>query len=194
MAKNQQRKMTTSRRMGLRCANCHTDSTTLWRRNNDGDPVCNACGLYYKLHHVNRPLAMKKDGIQTRKRKPKSGGGKLKEPEAGTKRATSVNSSNTLLDYKTNPGMMSWTSMTAGYPPAHHALDSTKCGRQDSGVFPQVPNFSVFEQQAVAAQRELMAQPATALSNYDPTHVHAHANIKLEMDSLQHPAPTAVHS
>ena len=76
----------------------------LTRRNNDGEPVCNACGLYYKLHGVNRfvssfwwwqkngcvnrrrkaddchdvdrlqlrPLAMRKDGIQTRKRKPKS--------------------------------------------------------------------------------------------------------------------------
>ena len=27
------------------------------RRNNDGEPVCNACGLYYKLHGVNRFLA-----------------------------------------------------------------------------------------------------------------------------------------
>ncbi|XP_069107117.1 GATA-binding factor 6-B-like isoform X4 [Argopecten irradians] len=61
-----------SRRVGLSCANCHTTTTTLWRRNNEGEPVCNACGLYYKLHGVNRPLAMKKDGIQTRKRKPKS--------------------------------------------------------------------------------------------------------------------------
>ena len=26
------------------------------RRNNDGEPVCNACGLYYKLHGVNRFL------------------------------------------------------------------------------------------------------------------------------------------
>jgi hypothetical protein len=34
--------------------------------------VCNACGLYYKLHNVNRPITMKKDSIQTRKRKPKS--------------------------------------------------------------------------------------------------------------------------
>ncbi|KAK9503596.1 hypothetical protein O3M35_010124 [Rhynocoris fuscipes] len=61
-----------NRRAGVSCANCHTTTTTLWRRNNTGEPVCNACGLYYKLHGVNRPLAMKKDGIQTRKRKPKN--------------------------------------------------------------------------------------------------------------------------
>ncbi|XP_019618792.1 PREDICTED: transcription factor GATA-4-like [Branchiostoma belcheri] len=67
-----QRRLSASRRVGLQCANCRTTQTTLWRRNNEGEPVCNACGLYYKLHNVNRPLAMKKDGIQTRKRKPKT--------------------------------------------------------------------------------------------------------------------------
>ncbi|KAK6167804.1 hypothetical protein SNE40_021745 [Patella caerulea] len=72
-----QRRLSASRRIGLSCSNCHTSTTTLWRRNNEGEPVCNACGLYYKLHGINRPLAMKKDGIQTRKRKPK-GQGKTK--------------------------------------------------------------------------------------------------------------------
>lgn len=38
--------------MGLSCANCNTSTTTLWRRNGEGEPVCNACGLYYKLHQV----------------------------------------------------------------------------------------------------------------------------------------------
>ncbi|XP_018579826.1 GATA-binding factor 6-B isoform X2 [Anoplophora glabripennis] len=63
---------TGNRRNGISCANCKTQNTTLWRRNNQGEPVCNACGLYYKLHSVNRPLSMKKDGIQTRKRRPKN--------------------------------------------------------------------------------------------------------------------------
>ena len=43
-----------SRRVGLSCSNCHTTTTTLWRRNSEGEPVCNACGLYYKLHGVRR--------------------------------------------------------------------------------------------------------------------------------------------
>ena len=60
-----------NRRTDLLCANCKTKITTLWRRNNDGDPVCNACGLYFKLHHVNRPPTMRKEQIQTRKRKTK---------------------------------------------------------------------------------------------------------------------------
>ncbi|KAJ8973980.1 hypothetical protein NQ317_001339, partial [Molorchus minor] len=61
-----------NRRNGVSCANCKTQNTTLWRRNNQGEPVCNACGLYFKLHNVNRPISMKKDGIQTRKRRPKT--------------------------------------------------------------------------------------------------------------------------
>ncbi|XP_031726328.1 transcription factor GATA-4 isoform X3 [Anarrhichthys ocellatus] len=69
-----------SRRVGLSCTNCHTTTTTLWRRNAEGEPVCNACGLYMKLHGVPRPLAMKKEGIQTRKRKPKN----FNKSQAGT--------------------------------------------------------------------------------------------------------------
>ncbi|XGW35577.1 hypothetical protein V3C99_019079 [Haemonchus contortus] len=63
------------RRQGLVCSNCGGTNTTLWRRNAEGEPVCNACGLYYKLHNVQRPPTMKKDGqLQTRKRKAKSDG------------------------------------------------------------------------------------------------------------------------
>ncbi|XP_070843630.1 transcription factor GATA-4 [Chaetodon trifascialis] len=75
-----QRRLSASRRVGLSCTNCHTTTTTLWRRNAEGEPVCNACGLYMKLHGVPRPLAMKKEGIQTRKRKPKN----LNKSQTGT--------------------------------------------------------------------------------------------------------------
>ncbi|XP_040209991.1 transcription factor GATA-6 isoform X2 [Rana temporaria] len=81
----QQKRVPSSRRIGLACANCHTTTTTLWRRNTEGEPVCNACGLYMKLHGVPRPLAMKKDGIQTRKRKPKN----LNKSKASSSNGTS---------------------------------------------------------------------------------------------------------
>ncbi|XP_047541267.1 transcription factor GATA-5-like isoform X3 [Vanessa atalanta] len=67
-----QKKGMGTKRPGMSCSNCHTTTTSLWRRNAHGETVCNACGLYYKLHNINRPLAMKKDSIQTRKRKPKN--------------------------------------------------------------------------------------------------------------------------
>ncbi|KAK6112892.1 GATA zinc finger family protein [Brugia pahangi] len=75
------------RRQGLVCANCRGTNTTLWRRDADGHPVCNACGLYYKLHQVQRPISMKKEGtLQTRKRKQKSeGNGILRQPAASKK-------------------------------------------------------------------------------------------------------------
>lgn len=87
------------KKTGVYCSNCHTSTTTLWRRNGNGENVCNACGLYYKLHkvsiffrysillkriktislflsairfQVDRPITLKKENIQTRNRKPTS--------------------------------------------------------------------------------------------------------------------------
>ncbi|CAM1328898.1 GATA5 (predicted) [Pycnogonum litorale] len=67
-----QKRMTCTRKVGYSCVNCNTTNTSLWRRNTMGETVCNACGLYFKLHGVNRPITMKKETIQTRKRKPKT--------------------------------------------------------------------------------------------------------------------------
>ncbi|XP_032892863.1 endothelial transcription factor GATA-2 isoform X1 [Amblyraja radiata] len=77
------RRLSAARRAGTSCANCQTTTTTLWRRNANGDPVCNACGLYFKLHNVNRPLTMKKEGIQTRNRKMSSKSKKSKRISDG---------------------------------------------------------------------------------------------------------------
>ena len=40
--------------MNNKCSNCGTTKTVLWRRMENGDPVCNPCGLYYKLNGVRR--------------------------------------------------------------------------------------------------------------------------------------------
>jgi hypothetical protein len=53
---------------GQECANCHQTQTPLWRKNERGEPVCNACGLYAKLHNRDRPAEMRKTTIQRRRR------------------------------------------------------------------------------------------------------------------------------
>ncbi|EPB88474.1 hypothetical protein HMPREF1544_04709 [Mucor circinelloides 1006PhL] len=50
------------------CYNCSTQTTPLWRRDPSGNPLCNACGLFLKLHGVVRPLSLKTDVIKKRNR------------------------------------------------------------------------------------------------------------------------------
>ncbi|GJQ82222.1 GATAd [Trypoxylus dichotomus] len=71
MCKNSKTNPGIARRMNLSCSNCGTRTTTIWRRDVKGEMVCNACGLYFKLHGVDRPHTMRRDTIHTRRRRPK---------------------------------------------------------------------------------------------------------------------------
>jgi ribosomal protein L37AE/L43A len=52
----------------IKCANCKTNETPLWRRDKRGHFICNACGLYYKLHGVSCPIQLKQSFIKRRPR------------------------------------------------------------------------------------------------------------------------------
>jgi GATA zinc finger len=61
------------KREPVSCSNCSTNNTSLWRRTHDGVPVCNACGLFMRLHGIPRPLSLKTDVVKKRKRQRASG-------------------------------------------------------------------------------------------------------------------------
>lgn len=76
----------------IQCTNCATTTTPLWRRNPEGHSLCNACGLFLKLHGVVRPLSLKTDVIKKRNRSHgniKSRRGGVKKKNKRSKRSTS---------------------------------------------------------------------------------------------------------
>ncbi|EFI28118.1 transcription factor ScGATA-6 [Coprinopsis cinerea okayama7 len=85
------------------CTNCQTTNTPLWRRDPEGQPLCNACGLFFKLHGVVRPLSLKTDVIKKRNRTSGTAPGSNSRKQTLPK----------LASYSTRPRSQSSSTLTA---------------------------------------------------------------------------------
>jgi GATA-binding protein len=116
------------------CTNCFTQTTPLWRRNPEGQPLCNACGLFLKLHGVVRPLSLKTDVIKKRNRGSGTNlamGGTSTRSKKGASAAASRKNSTLSLSTPANNNNNSPNSngnsnnqanpSTAATPPSHRA-------------------------------------------------------------------------
>ncbi|KAK5627065.1 hypothetical protein RRF57_002780 [Xylaria bambusicola] len=117
------------------CTNCFTQTTPLWRRNPEGQPLCNACGLFLKLHGVVRPLSLKTDvikkrnrgsgaslpvgGTSTRSKKTASGASGTTSGPASRKNSTlAISTSTTMAQATTPPSITRAGSVNDGESPA----------------------------------------------------------------------------
>lgn len=119
------------------CTNCFTQTTPLWRRNPEGQPLCNACGLFLKLHGVVRPLSLKTDVIKKRNR----GGGNGLAAGSSSRSKKSSRKNSTQSSGTTTPVSKMQNRSAPGSPPSTSGstVGTVSASNQSSGKNGVVP-------------------------------------------------------
>ncbi|KAF2762440.1 hypothetical protein EJ05DRAFT_490960 [Pseudovirgaria hyperparasitica] len=126
------------------CTNCFTQTTPLWRRNPEGHPLCNACGLFLKLHGVVRPLSLKTDVIKKRNRgsgttAPVTGSSTRSSKKSSRKNSIVHTPVTTPTSGKTAESESPQSAGGANTQSANTASSSTNAGLSKSSVVPIAP-------------------------------------------------------
>ncbi|THH33382.1 hypothetical protein EUX98_g810 [Antrodiella citrinella] len=195
-----------SQEVVAQCYNCHTTATPLWRKDDEGKTVCNACGLYYKLHGSARPISMKSDVIRKRARHDarRSGGTVSETPSAspGASRRASPSAdtpilapdSTTQMNYEDNYGSSGQSELMnalGGSHQHHNGAHDGHFGGQYYSHYPG-PYHPDYLSQLGVAQEALPFAPGDS-SDYDGDY-RSHKRRRMSNDSASEPPSSAISS
>ncbi|KAH9412083.1 hypothetical protein HK407_02g03070 [Ordospora pajunii] len=109
------------------CSNCQTTSTPSWRRGDNGKSLlCNACGLYQKLHGKTRPYSMVSSA-------------RAKTIKDGPKKSTCISCNRELPAFETNSGFINLCSQCLAYTRGGKYPEHTSRECYQSGFNTKIP-------------------------------------------------------
>ncbi|KAK9373035.1 uncharacterized protein V1513DRAFT_433210 [Lipomyces chichibuensis] len=172
------------------CTNCHTQTTPLWRRDPEGQPLCNACGLFLKLHGVVRPLSLKTDVIKKRNRGGAGVAGAVGSASglnrSGSKKATKKNAIVAVAagpvpirtDSESPPAGAAGTIGAAGIPVMTPASFHSATPPSQNQPSPQQSQPSPAQQSQQSSPRQIQSQkPSPSSSHSSPQQQHQHQQL-----------------
>ncbi|KAI9671637.1 MAG: hypothetical protein M1831_003165 [Alyxoria varia] len=147
------------------CYNCETSTTPLWRRDESGAVLCNACGLFHKLHGRPRPISLKTNVIKSRNRVKATG------PAGGQKRKLPM----------PGPGLAAaYPEVSSTSPSAYqtqHALSDPNNAHRQSLSRGTSPSINVYPPPASDSQSDHYQSPTShhhgtsSTANIAPQHM-----------------------
>ncbi|RMD44120.1 hypothetical protein DV735_g989, partial [Chaetothyriales sp. CBS 134920] len=117
------------------CQNCATSTTPLWRRDEAGSVLCNACGLFLKLHGRPRPISLKTDVIKSRNRVKSANQGPKKKYENGLPASQSVDMSASRQNHRRVSQMAASVTSERSHSPVSRT--NTPSLHHDPNIAPQ---------------------------------------------------------